>query len=105
VNLSELEPGNKATILKVKGRGSFRKRITEMGFVVGKEVTVIKKAPLQDPIEYSILGYNVTLRKSESQLIEIDPLNKFESNKNYLGKLSLNTENTSYSKRDKNFHI
>ena len=58
-------------ITKVKGRGAFRKRITEMGFVKGKEVTVIKAAPLQDPIEYKILGYHVSLRQSEARLIGI----------------------------------
>ncbi len=70
--LSQLEPGQKAIILSVKGSGAFRKRITEMGFVMGKEVTVIKKAPLQDPVEYSILGYNITLRNSEAELIEVE---------------------------------
>jgi len=105
VNLSELEPGSKATILRVKGRGAFRKRITEMGFVVGKEVTVIKKAPLQDPVEYNILGYNVTLRISEAQLIEIDPLNKAELESNYSGTLNEVSENTQYSGKNKIIHV
>jgi len=69
--LSDLKMGEKGIIAKVKGRGAFRKRILEMGFVPGKEVEVIKKAPLRDPIEYSILGYNVSLRNSEAQLIEM----------------------------------
>lgn len=69
--LQELKEGETGIIVKVKGRGAFRKRITEMGFVKGKEVTVIKAAPLMDPIEYKIMGYNVTLRKSESDLIEV----------------------------------
>jgi len=101
VNLSELEPGSKATILRVKGRGAFRKRITEMGFVVGKEVIVIKKAPLQDPVEYNILGYNVTLRMSEAQLIEVDPLNLTEQEINYSGTLTEISENTQYSGKNK----
>ena len=71
LTLFDLNLGEKASIVKVKGRGAFRKRITEMGFVVGKEVSVIKKAPLLDPIEYSIMGYNVTLRNSEARLIEV----------------------------------
>lgn len=71
MTLFDLELGDKASIIKVKGRGAFRKRITEMGFVVGKEVTVIKKAPLLDPIEYNIMGYNVSLRNSEARLIEV----------------------------------
>jgi len=105
VNLSELDPGKKATILRVKGRGAFRKRITEMGFVVGKEVTVIKKAPLQDPVEYNILGYNVTLRLSEAKLIEIDTINKTEQESNYSGTLTEDTENVSYTSKNKTIHI
>lgn len=72
MNLFELNLGEKAVITKVKGRGAFRKRIIEMGFIIGKEVTVVKKAPLRDPVEYNILGYNVSLRNSEARLIEID---------------------------------
>jgi ferrous iron transport protein B len=71
MNLSELKNGEKAFILKVKGRGAFRKRIIEMGFVVGKQVIVVKNAPLRDPIEYNIMGYEVSLRRSEAALIEV----------------------------------
>jgi ferrous iron transport protein B len=69
--LSELQNGEYAIISKVRGRGAFRKRIIEMGFIKGKKVTVIKNAPLKDPIEYSILGYEVSLRRSEANLIEV----------------------------------
>jgi ferrous iron transport protein B len=69
--LSELQNGEYGIISKVRGRGAFRKRIIEMGFIRGKKVTVIKNAPLKDPIEYSILGYEVSLRRSEANLIEI----------------------------------
>jgi len=71
MTLAELQTGQKAMITKVKGRGVFRRRIMDMGFIHGKEVTVIKSAPLQDPIEYLILGYNVSLRRSEAELIEV----------------------------------
>ncbi len=71
MTLLDLKSGEKGVIAKVKGRGAFRKRIIEMGFVKGKTVEVIKKAPLQDPIEYRIMGYNVSLRSSEAQLIEV----------------------------------
>lgn len=73
MTLAELNTGQKGTITKVKGRGVFRRRIMDMGFIHGKEVTVIKSAPLQDPVEYLILGYNVSLRRSEAELIEIAP--------------------------------
>jgi len=69
--LSEIESGSEAYIAKVLGHGAFRKRITEMGFVKGKKVKVIKNAPLLDPVEYEILGYNVSLRRSEAKLIEV----------------------------------
>ena len=72
--LFDLGEGECGLITKVRGRGAFRKRITEMGFVRGKEVAVIKAAPLQDPVEYKILGYNVSLRQDEARLIEIIPL-------------------------------
>jgi ferrous iron transport protein B len=71
MTLADLKTGEKAVITKVKGRGAFRKRIIEMGFVVGKQVIVVKNAPLKDPIEYNILGYEVSLRKSEAGLIEV----------------------------------
>lgn len=69
--LLELEEGQSGIITKIRGRGAFRRRLAEMGFVKGKEVTVIKAAPLQDPIEYKILGYNVSLRRSEARQIEV----------------------------------
>lgn len=71
MNLSELKQGDKAFISKVKGRGAFRKRITEMGFVKGKEVEVIKNAPLRDPIEYRLMNYDITLRRSEARLVSV----------------------------------
>ena len=69
--LSDLKTGETGIITKVLGRGAFRKRITEMGFVKGKGVTVIKSAPLLDPIEYEIMGYKVSLRRSEAELVEV----------------------------------
>lgn len=71
IYLSELKSGDKAIITKVLGRGAFRKRITEMGFVKGKKVTVIKNAPLLDPVEYEIMGYKISLRRSEAELVEV----------------------------------
>lgn len=70
-NLSDLKSGDEAIITKVLGRGAFRKRITEMGFIKGKKVTVIKSAPLLDPIEYEIMGYKISLRRSEAELVEV----------------------------------
>ncbi|MDR1645342.1 MAG: ferrous iron transport protein B [Tannerellaceae bacterium] len=71
MKLSELHTGEKGVVVKVTGRGGFRKRIIEMGFIRGKEVEVIQNAPLRDPIHYKIMGYDVSLRRSEAALIEI----------------------------------
>lgn len=71
MTLLDLNKGEKAIITKVKGRGAFRKRILEMGFVIGKEISIVKKAPLRDPVEYSIMGYNVSLRNSEAAMIQV----------------------------------
>jgi ferrous iron transport protein B len=92
LNLFDLNLGEKAVITKVKGRGAFRKRIIEMGFVIGKEVLVVKKAPLKDPVEYNILGYNVSLRNSEAKLIEIDTdlENSLAKSVNYSGTFTTN---------------
>lgn len=69
--LSELKTGERAIIVKVRGYGAFRKRLNEMGFVKGKVVTSVKNAPLNDPIEYNIMGYEVSLRKAEAACVEI----------------------------------
>jgi ferrous iron transport protein B len=90
MNLSELKSGDKAIIMKVRGRGAFRKRIIEMGFVVGKQVIVVRNAPLLDPIEYNIMGYEVSLRRSEASLIEVMTGNSHEvRNNGYNGVLEL----------------
>ncbi len=69
--LSDIATGQEAIITKVLGHGAFRKRITEMGFVKGKKVRVVKNAPFQDPVEYEIMGYYVSLRRSEAELVEV----------------------------------
>lgn len=71
MNLSELNNGEKGVIVKVKGHGSFQKRIMEMGFVKGQVVEMIKNAPFRGPIEYQVMGYHVSLRKNEARLIEV----------------------------------
>ena len=71
MRLSELKTGERGIIAKVYGHGSFRKRITEMGFIKGKTVQVVLNAPLKDPIEYEIIGYKISLRREEADMIEI----------------------------------
>lgn len=69
--LSELKTGEKGVIVRVNGSGAFRKRILEMGFIKGKTIKVVLNAPLKDPIKYKIMDYEVSLRRSESRLIEV----------------------------------
>lgn len=71
MRLSELKTGEKAVIVKLFGHGGFRRRILEMGFVRGKQVEVILNAPLKDPIDYRIMGYDVSLRRSEAEMVEV----------------------------------
>ena len=71
MRLSDLKTGERGVIVKVKGHGGFRKRIVEMGFIKGKSVDVLLNAPLQDPVKYKIMGYEVSLRHKEADMIEI----------------------------------
>lgn len=71
MRLSELRTGEKGVIVKVLGHGGFRKRIVEMGFIKGKTVEVILNAPLKDPIKYRLLGYKISLRRQEADMIEV----------------------------------
>ncbi len=71
MRLSDLHTGEKAVVVKVIGHGGFRKRIVEMGFIKGTTVEVLLNAPLQDPVKYRILGYEVSLRHDEAKMIEV----------------------------------
>ena len=71
MRLSELHTGEKGVIVKVLGHGGFRKRIVEMGFVKGKTVEVLLNAPLRDPVKYQIMGYEISLRHQEAEMIEV----------------------------------
>lgn len=78
MRLSDLNTGECGVITKILGHGAFRKRVLEMGFVRGREVTVLLHAPLQDPIKYRLMDYDVSLRRSESSLIEIVPISEWK---------------------------
>ena len=82
MKLSELKTGQSAIIVKVSGHGGFRKRIIEMGFIKGKKVKSLSNAPLQDPVKYRIMGYEVSLRHSEAQQIEVVEAKKGSSQYN-----------------------
>ncbi len=104
--LSDLGNGESAIITKVRGYGAFRKRITEMGFVSGTVVKSIKKAPLQDPAEYELMGYRVSLRRSEAQLIEILPADTTDlAEKEYNGTYSSNTVLETLKEQSHHIHV
>ena len=107
MKLSEVKNSETVVITKVLGHGSFRKRISEMGFVKGKEVKVIKSAPFNGPFEFKIINYNISLRKSEADLIEVIPVNEFvkAENDNYLGVIDRDIDLVNQSERTKNINI
>lgn len=105
MNLSDLKPGEKAFIVKIRGRGSFRKRLTEMGFVKGKQIEYLQQAPLNDPVIFKIMGFEVSLRKSEAFLVEIEYVpNKDNSEITTIQTFEL-TEDIPVSIREKTKHI
>ena len=71
MKLSDLQTGERAVIVKVSGHGGFRKRIIEMGFIKGQTVEALLNAPLQDPVKYKLMGYEVSLRHDEAAMIEV----------------------------------
>ena len=107
VKLSEVKNSETVVITKVLGHGSFRKRISEMGFVKGKEVKVIKSAPFNGPFEFKIINYNVSLRKSEADLIEVIPVKDFikSENENYQGVINRDIDLVNQSERTKIINI
>jgi hypothetical protein len=92
MKLSDLKTGETGVIVKVTGHGGFRKRIVEMGFISGKKVEVLLNAPLKDPVKYKVMGYEVSLRHSEADMIEVVSLEEARTHKptenNYQGAIS-----------------
>lgn len=74
MKLSELKQGQTATIVRVGGEGHLRRHFLDMGLIQGTEIEYVKAAPMGDPIEYRIWGYELTLRKEEGACIEVEIL-------------------------------
>lgn len=74
MRLSDLKTGESGVVVKILGHGAFRKRVIEMGFVKGQIIKVMLNAPLRDPIKYSIMGYELSLRRSEAEMVEVLPV-------------------------------
>ena len=70
--LKETKPGITVRVVKIGGVGSVKRRIMEMGITKGVEVTVRKVAPLGDPVEVTVRGYELSLRKADAELIEVE---------------------------------
>ncbi|MDD5645442.1 MAG: ferrous iron transport protein A [bacterium] len=70
--LKDLKSGQKGIITKVSGGGSIFRRLLDMGIGKGAEITVVRVAPLGDPIEIKVRGYNLSLRKNEASNIYVD---------------------------------
>jgi len=71
-SLATLRPGTKCRVLHVLGADSIAQRLMEMGLVGGTEVEVVKLAPLGDPMQIAVLGYQLTLRKSEASRVWVE---------------------------------
>lgn len=76
MRLSDLKTGESAVIVKILGHGAFRKRVMEMGFIKGRKIKALLVAPLRDPVKYSLMNYEVSLRRTEASLIEVMPIDK-----------------------------
>ena len=70
--LSELENGEKGRIIKIGVRGSIRRRLMDMGLVTGSEIQMERVAPLGDPLEFRIKGYDLSIRKEVASRIEVE---------------------------------
>jgi ferrous iron transport protein A len=74
MNLAMLKPGERGKITNMGAIGSLKRRLMDMGVLVGEEIKVEKIAPLGDPIEVTIKNYNLSLRKKEAQGIEVEAI-------------------------------
>ncbi|HML40540.1 MAG TPA: ferrous iron transport protein A [Bellilinea sp.] len=72
MKLSEMKPVQQGAIRKISATGPLRRRLMDMGLTIGAQITVVRTAPLGDPVEYSVRGYDLSLRKLEADLIEVD---------------------------------
>lgn len=71
MTLRELKPGQQGVVTTIRTTGSMKRRIMDMGITPGVEIRVIKVAPLGDPVEVHVRGYELSLRKEEAQQIEM----------------------------------
>ncbi len=70
--LKDIKVGATVRVAKVHGQGAIRRRIMDMGITKGVEITVRKVAPLGDPVEFTVRGYEISLRKADAEMIEVE---------------------------------
>ena len=70
--LKDLAVGQRATVVKVHGQGAVKRRIMDMGITRGAEIAVRKVAPLGDPMELNVRGYELSVRKADAQMVEVE---------------------------------
>ena len=71
-NLREVPVGGTAKVVKIHGEGAVKRRIMDMGITKGVEISVRKVAPLGDPVEITVRGYELSLRKADAEMIEVE---------------------------------
>ena len=72
MTLKEVKPGTTVKVVKISGEGAIKRRIMEMGLTKGVEVFVRKVAPLGDPVEVTVRGYELSVRKADAELIDVE---------------------------------
>ena len=72
MTLKEVKPGTIVKVVKISGEGAIKRRIMDMGLTKGVEVFVRKVAPLGDPVEVTVRGYELSVRKADAELIEVE---------------------------------
>ena len=72
VKLNEVEVGSTVTVKKIEGDGAYKRRIMDMGITKGVELYIRKVAPLGDPVEITVRGYELSVRKADAEMIQID---------------------------------
>ncbi|HHT95700.1 MAG TPA: ferrous iron transport protein A [Clostridia bacterium] len=70
--LDKVKAGQSVTVRKIRGTGPVKKRLMDMGITQGTEITVVKLAPLGDPIEMKLRGYDLSIRKADAELVEVE---------------------------------
>ncbi len=70
--LKDVKVGATVRVTKVHGQGAIRRRIMDMGITKGVEITVRKVAPLGDPVEFTVRGYEISLRKADAEMVEVE---------------------------------